>query len=207
MSIVILDRQHAGKPDAMGDTGTSGDLNQNGRLDWAERESTLTLLSGHYYAAEILRASNVDVIPVSDGTYRQRHERVNGYLRNVKGPHIYVALHFNGSDNPKADYGSIFYDHRSGANAGPRLAALIARALQAQAPELGDVRAIAAKPTDWTKNAYHTIRDIGPAIAICYEPAFLTSPKHAPLLGAEGLPRVGRALAQGILSYLQEANT
>jgi N-acetylmuramoyl-L-alanine amidase len=207
MSIVILDRQHSGKPDAIEDTGTSGDLNQNGRVDWAERESSLTLLYGHYYAAEMLRASGVDVIPISDGTYRQRHERVNGYLRNVKGPHIYVALHLNGSDNQSADYGSIFYDHRSAAGAGPRLATLIARALRAQAPELGDVRAVAASPKDWTKNAFHTIRDIGPAIAICYEPAFLTSPKHAPLLGAEGLPRVGKALAQGIISYLNEANS
>ena len=210
---VFLDRGHQGKPSRPTDMGAWADLDRGGRADWTEQEAALTLLYGHYWAAAALRAAGVDVIALSDGEYGDRHQRVNAYCARDRagGPHIYVQLHLNASESPEADYGSIFYDHRSPASGGPRLAALCADALRQRAPELGAVKSVRAYPkrgkdTDWTARAFSTIAGIGPAVAICYEPAFLTSPKHSPLLTSPGgLKRIGESLAAGIVAYIREA--
>ena len=204
---IYLDRGHQGKPNNPDDMGAWADLDRDGRGDWTEQEAALTLLYGHYYAAAALRRAGLDVIAMSDGAYSARHERVNAYTRGSRQVDVYVQLHLNASTSPTADYGSVFYDYRSGANRGPRLAALMARALRERCPELGEVKSIAARPDDWTSRAYGTISGIGSAIAICYEPCFLTSAKHQPLLTSPGgLRRIGESLATGIINYIREAS-
>jgi N-acetylmuramoyl-L-alanine amidase len=208
--IVILDRQHSGKPQSLRDSGAWADLDLDGRADWTEQEAVMTLLYGHLYAAEALRGAGIDVYPISDGAYSERHKRANALAALYPGEVVvYVALHINAAAG-QADYGSVFYDHRSGANAGPYLAGLVAEGLRRRCPELGTVNTIKAYPkrghegTDWTHRAYSTISGLSRPIGLCFEPFFVTSQKHRPLTTPEGLQRVGLGLAEGLAAYHRE---
>lgn len=201
MPTVYLDRQHSGKPGRRsGDRGAAADLDGDGLIEVHELEAMLTpvyLLE----AEKRLIEYGFDVYTLSDGTYRDRHERVNEYDRDLDGPSIYVSAHLNaGWNNRNGDgYGVVFYDHRS--RLGPLLARRIARELSLVAPELSDVKIRAASPHDWTRNAYATIAHVNP-VAVCYEPAFMDCDSHAALLNTpEGLEAIGRALANGINRY------
>jgi N-acetylmuramoyl-L-alanine amidase len=203
--IVCLDRQHQGKPTSLGDLGAWADFDLDGRADWMEQEAVLTLLYGHLYAAEALRGAGINVYAMSDGSYADRHARANALAARHAGETlVYVALHINASASTGADYGSVFYDYRSGANAGPHVARLIAEGLRRRCPELGDVRAVKARPDNDTRKPYNTIAGVTRPIGICFEPFFLTSPKHRPLTTPEGLQRVGLGLAEGLAAYHRE---
>ena len=141
------------------------------------------------------------VIPISDGSYNERHARVNRYAGTFKAgqPQVYIAAHLNAG---AGSYGLIGYDHRS--RSGPELASRIGRQLRQVAPELNGVKCIEAKPDDWTRNMYTTISGVTQPIGLCLEPAFLDQPAHADLLTREGLSTMGRAIAAGIDAW---ANT
>lgn len=196
MAVVVLDRQHVGVPSRrFADAGAWADLDSDGQRDVHEQEA---LLTPRYILAaeERLRALGHDVVVISDGQYAERHARAKAYRGTV-----YVACHLNAGGG---DYGLVCYDHRS--TRGRELAGLIASALGQQCPELRRTIARAASETEWT-NAYRCIAGVydGTPTGICYEPAFLDTPAHRPLLTESGLVRMGLALADGIHALLKGA--
>ena len=193
---VYLSRDHSGKPGrASGDRGASADLDGSGTIESDEREANLT--PRYLFAAEMaLLEAGHRVIPISDGWYSERARRVNQYAGSFQGPQVYVAAHLNAGGGR---YGAIFYDHRS--RTGPTLAQYIAKELRLVAPELSEVKAIAAKPDGWTRNAYGTIGGVVQPVTICFEPCFIDCPDHAELLTENGLTALGHALAHGINRY------
>lgn len=201
MAVVYLDRQHAGKPGRRSrDRGSAVDMDLSGAIEADELEAMLT--AQYLLACELalIDAGHI-VIPISDGWYSDRHSRVNQYAGTFsasQGPQIYVAAHLNAgwAGREGNGYGAIFYDQRS--RRGPVLALEVARKLRPVAPELSEVKQIAAGPEGWTRPAYGTLSGVVQPVTICFEPAFMDCPAHADLLAAEGLRLIGRALAAGI---------
>ena len=200
--VVYLDRQHSGKPGRKAnDRGAQADIDGDGVIGVEEREAMLT--ARYLLACEVaLLHMGHTVIPISDGWYRDRHKRVNAYAAGFPSdvPQVYCAGHLNAGGG--GDYGAIFYDSRS--KAGPVLARRIANQIRMAAPEIDSVKAIAASPDDWTKNAHATIANVGRPVAVCLEPLFIDQPAHADLLTPEGLTVIGRAISAGIDAW---ANT
>lgn len=196
--LVFLDRQHVGKPSArwVSDMGARHDLDGDGAASLWEAESTLTASYG--LAAEIrLRDLGHRVLPISDGEYYARHARVNGYVRSFPGYRfVYVAMHCNAGGGR---YGLVLHDYRS--VAGGSLARTVGEMLRGMAPELNEVKAIAARPNDWTTRAYGTFARVNAPISLCYEPFFVDQADHADLADANGLCRIGAALAEGINAW------
>ena len=188
--MIFLDRQHLGKPNRWNDEGAKN------------AEVTETYLTTQYiFACENhLRMHGFDVCVLSDGWYSARHRRVNEYAANVSGQCVYVACHINAGSG---DYGASFYDHRSAS--GSSLAHSVNLRLQNACPELQSVKSIASSPDDWTQNAYNTIKGVGRPVALCFEPLFIDCPAHASLTSPQGIRRVGIALAEGIIYYLQNS--
>jgi hypothetical protein len=154
-------------------------------------------------AEEVLVDQGVPVIPMSDGSYADRHARARSYKAGV-----YIAGHLNAGplDARGADYGAIFYDARS--SSGKRLAKIMAQALLEQCPELSDVRAVSCRddrgePDAWLWRPWSTIEGVyrGTPVGVCYEPAFVTCRKHRTLFTGSGLRRIGLALALGVLRF------
>jgi hypothetical protein len=201
--LVVLDRQHAGKPGNRGDRGATADLDGDNRVAQWEREALLTpryLL----HAEALLLDAGCDVICLSDGTYAERAARACAYRADV-----YVAAHL---DSGGGVGGHAYYDRRS--TAGHRLAQRIAVALEGLCPELRfaqaapcwDDRADQPSPArPWLWRAWSCIEGVyrGTPVGLCYEPCYLDQPAHAPLLTEEGLTRLGRALAEGVLRHLE----
>ncbi len=198
----ILDRQHTGKSAASADMGAWADLDGDGIQDVQEYEALIT--PRYLLHAEVcIRSAGHGVIPISDGTYVERHSRMIKYARQTPAQRFAaVAAHLNAGDG---DYGSVFHDARS--TAGKALAEAIAAGLRARCPELARVRVFAASPNDWTANALATIAGIyaGPAnlAGVCFEPCFINHVDHRPLLQGPGLQRIGMALADGIHAWAQ----
>ena len=64
--LIFLDRQHAGKPNRLSDRGAGLDLNNNGLVDWWEKEAIWTgILSIELEL--LLLEMGCDVLPISDG--------------------------------------------------------------------------------------------------------------------------------------------
>ena len=185
--LIVLDRQHRGKPSKPSDLGAGYDIDGDGRIAISEREAMLTGLMALAAEARLIELGH-EVVPMSDGHYHERHERAN-----ARGADAYIALHLNAGHG---DYGAVFHDYRS--LRGPGLAESIAGVLSDTADELKRVRVIDARPTDWTANAYRCISGLAAPIGIVYEPCFMDSPDHAPLLLEQGQRRLGNALAVGI---------
>jgi hypothetical protein len=202
MAMVILDRQHSGKFTHVKDTGAGADLDGDGKIEVHEQEALLTPF--YLLAAEMqLRTLGHDVVPMSHRAYSERHAdacKVSATAAKA----VYVAAHLNASGKAAKGYGSLFYDARS--KSGPALGNAVAAALKVRCPELADdVRVIAANPGDWTGHAYNTISGVfvGRPVGLCFEPAFIDSPNHRPLMGPGGLERIGKALAEGIHAWSQ----
>ena len=90
--------------------------------------------------------------------------------------------------------------------AGKALAEHIADSIRGlDLPGVKRVLAKPASPDDWTKNAFATIAGIyvGRPCALCFEPCFVDSASHLPLLEPKGLERVGIALAHGINNWME----
>lgn len=201
--LVILDRQHAGKRSSPADVGACYDLDGDGvKAETGEREIDLTLGYGER-AAQALEQVGVQVVrlgwPDYVGSYDERHAQAIGHARsNKEGRCLYVALHVNAGGG---DYGLVEYDERSGR--GGAAASTLCRALTTL-PELSRGKTNAL---DSTERGWACIDGLysGPAnlCGVIYEPGFIDQAKHRPLWTEAGLARVGRALAQGCLTYLQ----
>jgi len=207
--LAILDRQHSGKPGSqVTDRGAGADLDGDGRVDVHEREALLTprYLLG---IEEQLLAAGADVIPISDGTYAERHARAKAHAvawRKVsadraRAPVVYLAAHLN-AFQPGHDrrHGLLIHDARS--KGGAALAAAIAAELVVSCPELSQVR-VERATSEVYANGLATIAGVydGIPVGVCLEPFFLDQVAHRPLATAEGLRRVGEAIARGVLAF------
>jgi len=67
--------------------------------------------------------------------------------------------------------------------------------------EIRVVKKIPASPSDWTKNAYYTIKGVNRPVAICSEPLFIDCDAHKVLLTIDGIHRLGAAMALGIKTW------
>jgi N-acetylmuramoyl-L-alanine amidase len=197
MALIVLDRQHCGHPGReFADCGAFGDFDHDGVSDVVEQEAILTAEYG--LACEMrLRELGHRVVVISDGTYAERHARAVAYKADV-----YIAMHLNAGGG---DYGVCFWDHRS--ESGPKLAASIAAAFGKALPELARVLARPTAPSgEWTR-PYPCIAGVysGRPVACLVEPAFLDRKEHRGLFDAQGMDRVGKALADGIHAYVRGA--
>lgn len=192
--IIFIDRQHSGKPNRITDRGASFDLNQDGTISTEEQEAIWT----GRIAIEleiILLGMGFRVLPISDGTYSQRHQRVNSYVSQIQdSEYVYLALHLNSGGG---DYSSFFHHYSS--TKGSSLAKFMANEMEASFPEIKDHRAIKASPSDWTKNAWNTIKGVGKPVAICCEPLFMDT--HWKLLKPENIQKIALAMARGIAEW------
>ena len=193
--LVILDRQHTGKPGRPQDTGGHSSFS-----DLSEARMVQKYLAAAEWS---LRRGGASVIPLSDGAYHDRHTRARRYASR-SALSIYVAGHLNAGGG---DYGAVFHDHRS--VAGASASELVSRALHAACPELDGTKVIPARLGHWTTNAYYTIRGVysGRPCGICYEPAFMDNLDHAPLMTDEGLERIGTSLAKGIFDWAESVGS
>ena len=197
-AVVYLDRQHSGKPGRPDDRGAAVDLDGDGKIQRDEQEAALT--ARYLLACELaLLEMGHTVIPISDGTYNERHRRVNRYAGTFKAgrPQLYLAAHLNAGGG---DYGMIGTDYRS--RSGSELASRIARQLRQVAPELNGVKCVEARPDNWTRNMFATISGVTQPIGVCLEPCFMDQPSHADLLTAAGLSTIGRAIAAGVDAFV-----
>lgn len=193
--LVCIDRQHSGKPNRLSDRGASQDLDGDGVISWAEKEAIWT----GRIAIELeilLLEMGYDVLPISDGDYKSRHERVNQYSQGHLDC-IYLALHLNAGGG---DYGSFFHHYAS--VAGRELAQSIADSLHQSLPNINSCKAIAARSEDWTKNAWNTIKGVGRPVAICCEPLFMDT--HQNLLNHHGIKQISLGIAQGIKNWVEQ---
>jgi hypothetical protein len=190
--IVFLDRQHVGQISHIKSMGAAADLDHNGETSISETEAYWT---GYLSLAleTNLREMGHDVISISDGSYQERHSRVNEYTARYNGKACYFALHLNAGGG---SYGAMFYDYRS--TAGSILADKIAESMERELREISTVKKIPASPADWTKNAYYTIKGVGAAVAICSEPLFIDNDQHQKLLTYDGISKLAWAMAKGI---------
>mgnify|MGYP001481667761 CR=1 FL=1 len=184
---IVLERGHVGRTGGR-PSATHGELVED-RLTRGYGDAT----------EDCLRNAGHEVIVISDGTYRERQLRASAY-----GARIYVARHTNAGAH---DYGACFYDHRSAL--GRALAEFVVMELGRLAPLAmsGGAKAVPARPDDWTRNTFATIHhcyDRRP-IGLCFEPGFIDQPAHRELWTPEGLVLVGRALATGILTFMESA--
>lgn len=227
--LVFIDVQHAGKPPSrMRDRGATADLNHNGVIEVEELEAQWTAIIAFHLELMLLQAGYA-VIRISDGWYRDRHERVNAYSEEAAemgyAAQVYLALHLNSliggqPSDQSGKYSSFFFDARSAPHNGPKLAALIAESMTDELAQwyatpasklpfhldpaelhrqTPDVRAIPASASGWTKNAYHTIRGIQRPVAICVEPYFMDQIHHP--ISESGMKRAARALFEGIHAW------
>src|SRR6056300_635890 len=193
--LVFLDRQHVGQVNRLKSLGAIADVDGDGEKEIHEAEAFWT---GYLSLAleTNLRELGHDVIPLSDGSYAERHARVNQYSAHYGKTCIYLALHLNAGGG---DYGAMFYDHRS--SRGADLADNIAEAMEKNLSEIRVVKTIPASPSDWTKNAYYTIKGVNRPVAICSEPLFIDCDAHKVLLTIDGIHRLGAAMALGIKTW------
>jgi hypothetical protein len=184
--IVFIDRQHAGKPNKLADRGAVVDIDGDAT---PEREAMITGQIS-IELEKVLILLGVDVVPISDGTYSERHTRVNKYAALY--PYrktVYLAMHLNAGGGA---YGAYFYHHAS--TRGERLAKMLCDAM-ITAGIVENAKAIAAHPNNWTKNAYYTIKGVGRPVSICCEPLFMDQPAHAKHLTYEGIQGLAMCIA------------
>tara|TARA_A100001391_G_scaffold39073_2_gene21640 strand:+ start:770 stop:1384 length:615 start_codon:yes stop_codon:yes gene_type:complete len=199
--IVILDRQHYGKP-GKDDLGAGVDLDGDGKVESDEREARLT--PTYIYAAKDYLASRGHIVYVlQEGWYSDRHVEACGIAhQHVDQKVAYIACHLNAGGG---NYSVTLSDERS--KGGYKLAQSIATNMSTELPEVARHLVKECSPDLWT-NAYYTIKGIysGPAniSGVCFEPLFMDNTDHQELLDDEGLKRIGVILAQGCLSWAGE---
>ena len=191
--LVFIDRQHSGNPKRINARGANRDLNNDGVITADGLEGIWTGRISIELEIRLLDMG-VKVIPISDGVYSQRHERVNQYAEMHPGPWVYLAMHLNAGGG---GYGAYFYDHRS--TKGQQLATVMAKQLKMDCEELDTAKAISCCSTDWTKNAFYTIRGVGKPVALCVEPFFMDV--HTSLLSQKGISKIAGAMAKGLVSW------
>lgn len=201
--IIILDRQHIGKPNRH-DLGAGVDLDGDGEISPDEREANLT----PYYidaAAEYATARGHSVYIIETGHYTDRHRRACDIARSSPDQKVaYAAAHLNCGGG---SYGVILHDQRS--RGGLALASAVAENLGSAADQwLSRSLVKPCSPQGSWSRAFGTIGGIyaGPAwlSGICFEPCFMDYEGHRELLTPQGLALIGRALAQGCIDWARE---
>lgn len=190
MAMIILDRQHIGKPNNPDDLGAYSQLSQ-------EHEAHMV---GRYFL-EIewtLRKLGHRVVVISDGHYSDRHNRANAFFKKESGACLYLAGHLNAGGGT---YSAVFHDHRSAMGA---TASLYIKDELGKLEGLNNSKSIAAQPNDWTTHAFNTIDGIysGRGCGLCLEPFFVDAKSHSHLMTDEGLEQVGNAIAVGIDAWI-----
>ena len=191
--IVFIDRQHAGKPSKIDDRGAAVDINGDGDIASDEREAHWTGFISLVLEQRLLQMGH-KVIPISDGSYRSRHARVNEYAGRYDEPMVYLAMHLNAGGG---HYGSFFYDARS--SSGHQLAEDLCDGMRSSIKTIRTFKSIECKSSDWTKNAFNTIKGVGRPVAICCEPIFIDT--HMDLLNAFGASQIALGIAQGLSKW------
>lgn len=190
--IVFIDRQHAGKPNKLADRGAVVDIDGDAT---PEREAMITGQIS-IELEKVLLLLGVDVVPISDGTYSERHNRVNKYAAMYPNRKtVYLAMHLNAGAGV---YGAFFYHHASAQ--GRQLALHLCTAMM-KAGIVDQAKSIAANPSNWTKNAFYTIKGVGRPVAICCEPLFMDQPAHAKHLTYEGIQGLAMCMANAIVKW------
>ena len=188
-ALVFLDRQHSKAP---GDLGASTE-GHNSSKPYHTTEVALTPTYIQAASAKLAKMGDMSVF-LGSGDYGLRAHiarEVVGYISGVEP--VYLACHLNaGLKDPSDAYGVVFYDAARPATAG--LAEWIASELNRVTGNRTKV--IGAKPGDWTKNAYSTIRHISQFMpAFCLEPCFV---EQDHLMTPEKLHAMGEAIALGV---------
>lgn len=182
--IIILDRGHGqkGRSDPFDPGATRENL----------REVDLTAAYIRTAAARLTAAGH-DVRLITTGHYSARHVEACGLAGDRPG--LYVQCHVNAGGGR---YGLVEHDARS--KAGQRAATALALALTA-VPGItgGKVAALASGQRGWV--CIDGIWDAPKMCGLIYEPGFIDAPQHAELWTAQGLARIGEALASGIERY------
>lgn len=191
--IIYLDRQHAGKPTKISDRGAGSDINGNGKIDTDEMEAMWTGYLSLILENRLLSLGH-HVMPLSDGNYSDRHNRVNEYSKLFPNDkQVYIALHLNCGGG---DYCAMFHHFQS--SQGKQLADMICDEMKKCIP-LGGYKSIPAQSTDWTEHAYNTIRGIGKPVAICSEPIFMDTHKH--LISQDNFAKIALAMSTAIHNW------
>jgi len=191
--IVFIDRQHAGKPNKLADRGASVDIDGDST---PEREA---LITGQIALEleKILILNGIHVMPISDGLYSERHDRVNKYAAMHPDQRcVYLAMHLNAGGG---DYGAYFYDARS-AN-GKTLARYFQKAFTDSDLTIAEIKTIPCCADDWTNHAYNTIKGVGRPVALCVEPLFMDNDKHAQYLTYTGIQKIANLMALAIINW------
>ena len=189
--IVFIDRQHSGKPNKINDRGASRDVNGDGKITAEEKEAIWTARISIELEIALLDMG-INVMPISDGTYSQRHARVNDYANRHPGPWVYLAMHLNSGGG---NYGSYFYDYRS--SQGQQLATILSKELKSVIDI--NTKALPANPDNWTKNAFYTIRHVQRPVAICCEPFFMDT--HQNLLSIPNIKKISTSMALALRAW------
>jgi len=192
MPLIVLDRQHVGKP-GQNDLGAWGDFDKDNKAEVEELEAIFTGFYGLYCEVR-LRELGHNVISLSDGFYSERHKRACLY-----GADVYIALHLNAG---KGSYASCFYDYRS--SSGKGLATCIANEFKKQLP-VTDSQIHETKPGGDFPRPYNCIDGVfsGKPVACLVEPLFIDNLKHQQFLSSESNIHVlGYSLAEGINNWL-----
>jgi hypothetical protein len=191
--IIFIDRQHSGQINKVKARGAVIDANDDGKITAEEMEAIWTGRLSIELEIKLLDLG-FDVIPITDGKYSERHVRVNKYAESHPGPWVYLAMHLNAGGG---NYGSYFYDYRS--KQGQQLATILAQHLKNEVPQLEKTKAIECNPTNWTKNAFYTIRNVARPVGICCEPFFIDT--HKSLLSIPNIIKVANSMALGIKEW------
>jgi hypothetical protein len=196
--VVILDRQHFGKP-GRDDLGAGVDLNDDGVIEREEREAVMTLVYIEA-AKQKLEADGHKVIIIDSGWYADRHEEAVGIAHaHPDDMCAYIACHLNAGGG---DYSVCLYDHRSGG--GRKLALSVAAEMTDQITGVRRHLTKACSPDLWN-NAYHTVKGIyagpGNLSGICFEPVFMDRAEHHQYLTHDGLALIGQTLAEGCMAW------
>ena len=187
---VYLDWGHVGQPRRPNVTGATSD------------ELIEVFEVARYMAAIVRRCYELDVFVQVDanGAYSERQRRAVDFAARFAGPVVYAACHLNMFVPPVPQRVGFFYDARS--SRGADIADHLVSAFHG-VEYANTIRAIKAKPDDWTKNALYCIRGIydgGANIGgITLEPLGLNG---RPVPTPDVLADVGRRIADGFAAHL-----
>lgn len=189
MALVALDLGHVGR------TGGRAAASIDG-----VRED-LIVVRYAMIAAGMIMAAGHEVAILGHDRYRDRA------LWAARNSDVYVACHANAG---AGTYGLVLHDHRS--RYGRDCADQIAGELEMEWPGvLSGARVVAARESDsdgydhWTAAAFSLISPVYPGrpCGVVYEPGFIDQIHHAEMWTNDGLDRIGRALARGVLAFLE----
>lgn len=200
--LFIASVDHAGRPRrGFEDNGASFDLDFDGIPDIHEVSVNrwVALQMEAFFTAH---SAITDFVIMSDSEYSERHKRANRY-----GADAYLALHINSHTRTDVNQGLFFYDHRTKAGNGDRLARLMADEWRPVATELlGKPLTVKALPTTlpaW-KNPHYTIKGLKRPVGICCEPWFLSNPAHRRAFATpEGMKALAECYGRALLKWAQ----